>query len=240
MRSDFLKTSTIVESPYFDKLGEWMSAWKEKLANEQKACRASFYNNRGGAMNNVLSRRKQIAVLLPKLHSELEAMVNEYLENEAAVEVIMVDGMLPHNYAVFVMEDYARNKELEKAQKKITKKGGNAEMGRLKSRKPAIKKMVSTPTTTSSATSSNQAKRKRSISSSQVSAITPVKVKVTIYFITKTENCFAGSGSTGRTPFKTPVKKPKDDTPFKTPSKEALDTAKNTPNKKQFGRPWYP
>lgn len=34
--------------PVFDKLNEWMSLWKERLNAEQRVCRTSFYNQRGG------------------------------------------------------------------------------------------------------------------------------------------------------------------------------------------------
>src|SRR4051812_32958541 len=40
--------------PVFDKLNEWMGLWKEKLNAEQRACRTSFYKNRGGSLNNTL------------------------------------------------------------------------------------------------------------------------------------------------------------------------------------------
>jgi hypothetical protein len=40
--------------PVFDKLNEWMEAWKQKLDTERRVCRASFYKNRAGSLNTKL------------------------------------------------------------------------------------------------------------------------------------------------------------------------------------------
>jgi hypothetical protein len=40
--------------PVFDKLNEWMASWKEKLDTERRVCRASFYKNRAGSLNQKL------------------------------------------------------------------------------------------------------------------------------------------------------------------------------------------
>jgi hypothetical protein len=40
--------------PVFDKLNEWLCAWKEKLDTERRVCRASFYKNRAGSLNQKL------------------------------------------------------------------------------------------------------------------------------------------------------------------------------------------
>lgn len=40
--------------PVFDMLKEWMDCWKQKLETERRVCRASFYKNRGGNLNQKL------------------------------------------------------------------------------------------------------------------------------------------------------------------------------------------
>ena len=40
--------------PVFDLLREWMNNWRQKLEAERRVCRASFYKNRAGSLNQKL------------------------------------------------------------------------------------------------------------------------------------------------------------------------------------------
>jgi hypothetical protein len=53
-RVQFRKDRYEKAKPVFDMLKEWMDCWKQKLDAERRVCRASFYKNRGGCLNQKL------------------------------------------------------------------------------------------------------------------------------------------------------------------------------------------
>ncbi|KAI1731540.1 microtubule associated protein (MAP65/ASE1 family) domain-containing protein [Ditylenchus destructor] len=163
----------------YDKLYEWTSLWKQKLNAEQKACRASFYNNRGGSIVNTLKRQKAIDVKLPKILEELKQVVTEHISSGADVADILVEDMRPDAYVQFVVDEYQKDKEMQRMQKQLSKRN---ETGQLKRATPMkIQKKGNNILTINSTNSqeSSVPKRKRSLSCSelQISAISPVRRK---------------------------------------------------------------
>uniref|UniRef100_A0A915EKB2 Protein regulator of cytokinesis 1 n=2 Tax=Ditylenchus dipsaci TaxID=166011 RepID=A0A915EKB2_9BILA len=211
--------------PVFDKLNEWMSLWKEKLAGEQRVCRASFYNNRGGSIASTLKRQKQVAVNMNKAFEDLQTIVCEYVKQDYDEHDIMVEGMLPNKYAEYVMDEYERDKEMQKAQKQFARK--HTECGQIKTLPRSVKRAnapTNTPATTTRAT------RKRSFSCSQLSVISPTSTPsqgpITSSPKPETHNIDFTSKTFVKSPIKTNV--------HKTPRRGVL-----TPSGKSSNRPWY-
>ncbi|KAI1719145.1 microtubule associated protein (MAP65/ASE1 family) domain-containing protein [Ditylenchus destructor] len=212
--------------PVFDKLGEWMDLWQEKLRTEQKACRASFYNNRGGSIAATLKRQKQVNNQMTKIFDELKTLVQEYVDNNYEILDIQVEGLLPHKYAEFVMEEYERDKEVQRAQKQLTKKQSN-ETGTLRSAKrPPVFNSNTAP----------RSARKRSFSCSQLSVISPTHGPITsspMLDPSATLCSMANAKTLSKTPSKTGA------SVHKTPSRSGRANAVLTPSGKSSNRPWY-
>lgn len=63
-------------------------------------------------------RQKQVCQQVPKVFNELKEIVTDYAKKYNA-EDILIEGMLPHKYAEYIMEEYQRDKEVQKAHKVI-------------------------------------------------------------------------------------------------------------------------
>uniref|UniRef100_A0A914LNR4 Protein regulator of cytokinesis 1 n=1 Tax=Meloidogyne incognita TaxID=6306 RepID=A0A914LNR4_MELIC len=178
--------------PVFDLLREWMNNWRQKLEAERRVCRASFYKNRAGSLNQKLKQRKMLDMKLPKLMQELHAACDKY-EEHYIVDDIMVSGLRADQYAEQVVSDYERERELLRVQKQLSNTKGPQTPGR-------IKNVFGTTTTTISAQSTPTRTtpvrppaarklipkmpiaafrpRKRSLSESQISFIHPIHASI--------------------------------------------------------------
>ncbi|KAF7638014.1 hypothetical protein Mgra_00002467 [Meloidogyne graminicola] len=113
--------------PVFDMLKEWMDCWKQKLETERRVCRASFYKNRGGNLNQKLKQRKLLDMKVPKLLDDLRALCDKY-EEHYGVDDIIVEGVRADQYASKIIEEYEHEKELLRVQK-ISKMWSNDRLG---------------------------------------------------------------------------------------------------------------
>jgi len=156
--------------PIFDKLNEWLALWQERLNSEQRACRTSFYTNRGGSLNTTLKRQKYLQMHIPQVFNELCKMTEKFAA-EHDVEEIQVDGFRPDRFAAAIIEEYERDKELYRVQKQLERRQG-ATGSAVKSRTPVK------PFGLQKEPSTTNIQRKRSISFSNISAITPVRSEV--------------------------------------------------------------
>jgi len=158
--------------PIFDKLNEWLALWQERLNSEQRACRTSFYNNRGGSLNTTLKRQKYLQVHIPQVFNEL-CKLTEKFAIEHDVQEILVDGFRPDKYVAAIVEEYERDKELYRVQKQLERRQGTAGSTTTKRTMTPVKPFgIQQPPSTTTI------QRKRSISCSKISAITPVRAEV--------------------------------------------------------------
>jgi hypothetical protein len=189
----------------FDKFAEWQRLFKEKVGYEDAATGTDFYNNRGGALNQRLKRINFLEKHVPQVQQELAKLVEEFTEN---MDDIMVDGVTPDKKAEQMVIQHELEKEQRRMAKHLEKQRQLEEETKYRGsplKRTPMKTVKATPTPLKGK------HRKRSISCTNLSVITPVRSNADGNPMTSSpKNCSSESFlQTYHTPTSTPIKKRK-------------------------------
>ncbi|CAI2307863.1 unnamed protein product [Caenorhabditis sp. 36 PRJEB53466] len=102
----------------FDLVDKWKNVWGEKLGIEDKRRQPDYYKKVNVLPDN--KRERELLAQMPVLEKEIRAAHKKY-QDENEGEEIHVQGMLPHDYIKFVLEDHKRELKFELQLKKEEK-----------------------------------------------------------------------------------------------------------------------
>ncbi|KAH7718075.1 SPD-1 protein [Aphelenchoides avenae] len=177
----------------FDKFSEWHNLWQEKVTLEDAP---TDYKNRGGDLAKRLKRQNELKKKVPEVYQDLIDVVALYLEEHADVDEaeIHIGGRRPDQRAAYIKNQYEKDKEEARLAKQIQKENEHRFGSPARTPKTALNKIRQTP---SSIKKKHAALRKRSISCSDLSVITPVN-DTTVSSTPMTSSPKTPSGGSGR------------------------------------------
>uniref|UniRef100_A0A0N5AWI5 Protein regulator of cytokinesis 1 n=1 Tax=Syphacia muris TaxID=451379 RepID=A0A0N5AWI5_9BILA len=126
-------------APVYDKLKQWKELWAEKISFECHANEKAYYQNRGGQLQALLQRQKQVENRLPVVFKELKKE-NDIYKKEYPDAPIILDGLDPPEYVEWIIREYKEQREIERNRKKKAAACGTPDINKM-----TPKKRVATP-----------------------------------------------------------------------------------------------